>query len=92
MFPLLYIGITCFAGTFSVTHFVTREILKHKFESHLFHKKNKSKVKFKKKIEVEYVASRQNLSSRTLNNLWYSKKDYENFKTNYLKSRKYRSI
>lgn len=99
MLPLIYVGLITFISSFTLTHSITREILRFNFERKIEDSKPKiddfkqnSKVKFKTDINVRYIPSRTNLSTTTLNKLWYTNKDYEIFKINYQKLKKHNSI
>ena len=98
MLPLLYVGIISFVSSFSISNFFTREILRHIYEKQIELSNNSfildnylipniySKVKFNYKIRVIYIPTRQNISSNSLNKLWYTKNDYDKFKKNFLES------
>lgn len=97
MIFLIYIGITSFSLSFTISNFITREILRNRFESEIYEEKNLkskslSKVKFNTKIKVRYIPSRQILSPNTLSDLWYNQRDFDIFKKNYLFEKKYNSI
>jgi hypothetical protein len=97
MLPLIYLGITSFTLSFTISNFLTSEILRNRFKSKIkqekrLQSKSLSKVKFNKEIKVRYIPTRECLSSNTLSNLWYSNQDLTTFKHNYLFEKKYKSI
>ena len=96
MFPLIYIGLLSFSCSFAITHNLVREYLRFKFQNELKeeHKNNikRKSIKFNEKITVHYIESKSSLSKKTLNDLWYNKKDYKFFKKKYIKSGIYNSI
>ena len=97
MIFLIYIGITSFSLSFTISNFITREILRNRFESELYEEKNLkskslSKVKFNTKIKIRYIPSRQMLSPNTLSELWYNQNDFNTFKKSYMFETKYNSI
>ena len=97
MIFLIYMGVTSFTLSFTISNFVTREILRNRFESELYEEKNLkskslSKVKFNTKIKVRYIPSRQILSPNTLSELWYNQNDFNTFKKSYMFETKYNSI
>ncbi len=92
MLPLIYVGVISLSSSICISHFITREILRNIFKSNIKEKKIDSKVKFKKEIRVRYIPSRKNISNGTLERLWYSQNDYNSFKNNFLKLKKYNSI
>lgn len=99
MIFLIYIGITSFSLSFTISNFITREILRNRYEVEIYEKKDKkldiknlSKVKFNKEIKVRYIPSRQILSPKTLSELWYNQNDFNTFKNNYKFETKYNSI
>lgn len=119
---IVMVYIACFAGSFSWSHFITREILRRNVERRVFggaplrhswgrgggsgtsagggnsttrtNRSDRSRVTFKREVQVGYIASRQSLSRRTLNSLWYSKRDYDTFRFDYYleSNKKHRSI
>lgn len=97
MIFLIYMGITSFSLSFTISNFVTREILRNRYEVEIYEEmnnktKNLSKVKFNKEIKVRFIPSRQFLSPKTLSELWYNQNDFNTFKKNYLMETKYNSI
>ncbi len=99
MLPLLYIGISTFTLSFSVSNFITSEFLRNRFENLIIARREKlikpksmSKVKFNHEIKVRYIPTRSSLSSSTLSQLWYSNNDYKYFKKLYSIETKYNSI
>jgi hypothetical protein len=97
MLPLIYLGITSFTLSFTISNFLTSEILRNRFKSKIkqekrLQPKSLSKVKFNQEIKVRYIPTRECLSSNTLSNLWYSNQDLTTFKHNYLFEKKYKSI
>ena len=99
MFPLILLGISSFTLSFTISNFITSEILRNRFENQMYtekelsvQKKNLSKVKFNKEIRVRYIPTIQSLSPNTVSELWYNKNDFQIFKHNYLFDKKYKSI
>ncbi len=84
MIPLIYIGFISFMSSFTLSHFITNEYLRNSFEVESTESKKDSKVTFNKEIECRVIAHISNLSSNTIDQLWYSKKDYDKFKNNYI--------
>ena len=84
MIPLIYIGFISFMSSFTLSHFITNEYLRNSFEVESAESKKDSKVTFNKEIECRVIAHISNLSSNTIDQLWYSKKDYDKFKNNYI--------
>lgn len=99
MLPLLYLGFISFSSGFVVSYSTTREILRFSIEDKMIIEKKKivdkkvdSKVKFKQNVQVRLIPTVKNISSNTINKLWYNKEDYKNFKIQYSLERKYSSI
>lgn len=92
MLPLIYVGFISFISSFTISHSFTREILRFNFEGELIEKKTDSKVKFNTEIRFKTISPISNISSNTINKLWYKNEDYEEFKNEYLKLKKYNSI
>ena len=84
MIPFLYIGLMSFSSSFIISYSVTKEVLKIRFDlstlETIVESKNDSKVKFKKEIRFRTIPNRYNISENSLNELWYSRDDYEKFK------------
>lgn len=88
MLLLLLGGISAFSASFTLSYSITREILKYQLERYYIQiKQSQSKVRFKPVISVRSIPHRRNLSSDTLNKLWYSNIDYEYFNNCYLKEK-----
>ena len=92
MLPLIYVGFISFISSFTISHSFTREILRFNFEGELIEKKTDSKVKFNTEIRFKTISPISNISSNTINKLWYKNEDYEEFKNDFLKLKKYNSI
>jgi len=92
MLPLIYVGLISFISSFTISHSFTREYLRDNFEGELIEKKTDSKVKFNTEVRFKIISPISNISYNTINQLWYNKKDYEEFKNEYLKLKKYNSI
>ena len=92
MLPLIYVGFISFISSFTISHTFTREILRFNFEGELIEKKTDSKVKFNTEIRFKTISPISNISSNTINKLWNKNEDYEEFKNEYLKLKKYNSI
>ena len=92
MLPLIYVGVISLSSSICISHFITREILRNIFKINIKKTKIDSKVKFKQEIRVRYIPSRKNISNDTLERLWYTQNDYNLFKNNFLKFKKYNSI
>ena len=92
MLPLIYVGVISLSSSICISHFITREILRNIFKINIKETKIDSKVKFKQEIRVRYIPSRKNISNDTLERLWYNQNDYNLFKNNFLKLKKYNSI
>ena len=94
MIPILYLGIISFFSSFSISHVITREHLRYRYEQELY-KENytkKSSVKFNKYVAFKEIPSIKEISSNSLSELWYSSQDYDFFKKEYLLHNKYKSI
>ena len=94
MIPILYLGIISFFSSFSISHVITREYLRYRYEQELY-KENytkKSSVKFNKYVAFKEIPSIKEISSNSLSELWYSSQDYDFFKKEYLLHNKYKSI
>lgn len=94
MIPIVYVGIISFFSSFSISHVITREYLRYSYEKEIY-KENytkKSLVKFNKYVAFKEIPSIKEISSNSLNELWYSSQDYEIFKKEYLLYNKYKSI
>ena len=85
MIPFLYIGLMSFSSSFIISYSVTTELLRRDFELSNIEPKNDSKVKFKPEIRFRTIPNRYTISENTLNELWYSRDDYETFKQKFLK-------
>jgi hypothetical protein len=85
MIPLLYVALMSFSSSFIIGYSVTTEILRREFELSNIQPKNNSKVKFKPEIRFRTIPNRYNISENSLNELWYSRDDYETFKKKFLK-------
>ena len=92
MLPLIYVGFISFISSFTISHSFTREYLRDNFEGELIEKKTDSKVKFNTEIRFKTISPISNISSNTINKLWYKNEDYEEFKNDFLKLKKYNSI
>tara|TARA_B100000700_G_C14784170_1_gene732749 strand:- start:543 stop:821 length:279 start_codon:yes stop_codon:yes gene_type:complete len=92
MLPLIYVGLISFISSFTISHSFTREYLRDNFEGELIEKKKDSKVKFNTNIRFKVIPPISNISTNTINKLWYKNEDYEEFKNNFLKLKKYNSI
>ena len=82
MIPIVYVGIISFFSSFSISHVITREYLRYSYEKEIY-KANytkKSLVKFNKYVAFKEIPSIKEISSNSLNELWYSSQDYEIFK------------
>ena len=84
MIPLLYVGLMSFSSSFIIGYSITIEILRREFELSNIQPKNNSKVKFKPEIRFRTIPNRYNISENSLNELWYSRNDYETFKKKFL--------
>ena len=94
MIPIVYVGIISFFSSFSISHVITREYVRYSYEKEIY-KENytkKSLVKFNKYVAFKEIPSIKEISSNSLNELWYSSQDYEIFKKEYLLYNKYKSI
>ena len=85
MVPLLYVALLSFSPSFLIGYSVTTELLRREFELSHIQPKNDSKVKFKPEIRFRTIPNRYNISENSLNELWYSRDDYETFKQKFLK-------
>ena len=92
MIPLIYIGIFSFLSSFTISHSITREYLRHTFDIKIQESKKDSKVKFNTKVRFKVITPISNISNNTLDKLWYKKEDYQEFKKEFLKFKKYNSI
>ena len=99
MVPLIFLGISSFTLSFTISNFITSEILRNRFENEIYTErelslpqKTISKVKFNKEIRIRYIPTIQSLSPKTISNIWYNKNDFKIFKHNYLFDKKYKSI
>ena len=94
MIPLVYIGIISFISSFSLGNVLTREYLRHEYEKQLYENisTKTSLVKFNKCVTVKEIPSVKDISSNTLNELWYNVNDYDLFKKDYILSKKHNSI
>jgi|MDSY01.2.fsa_nt_gb hypothetical protein len=97
MLPLLYVGIISSSLSFSVSHFITREVLRYCYEREINKKntspKKDSLVRFDKTVTIQIVPSVLDRSSNTLNSLWYTSTDYDRFKLDYISGlTKYNSV
>ena len=80
MFPFILWGISSFTLSFTLSNFITREILRNRLENEIYAEKELSlqkktlyKVKFNKEIRVRYIPTIQSLSPNTVSDLWYNK-------------------
>tara|TARA_B100000424_G_C22483804_1_gene282105 strand:- start:68 stop:337 length:270 start_codon:yes stop_codon:yes gene_type:complete len=89
MLPLIYIGYISFISSFTISHCITREYLRHTLESEIGNSKKNSKVKFNTEVRFKLITPVSNISSETLDKLWYKKEDYEKFKNDF---KRYNSI
>ena len=82
MIPLFYIGVISFFGSFSISNFITREILRKKMFNNNYQEdvKYDSKVKFNNEVRYLVIPSVRQLSSNNIKELWYSDDDYRKFK------------
>ena len=92
MIPLIYIGFSSFFLSFTISHSVTREYLRYTYEIKLKDLKKDSKVKFNNKVNFKIISPISNISSNTLEKLWYKKEDYQEFKNEFIKLKRYNSI
>ena len=96
MIPIIYIGFFSFLSSFTISHSVTREYLRYTYEIEIENlKKNlkkDSKVKFNNEVKFKIITPISNISSNTLDKLWYKKEDYHKFKKEFLKLKRYKSI
>ena len=97
MLPLLYVGIISSSLSFSVSHFITREVLRYCYEREINKKntspKKDSLVRFDKTVTIQVVPSVLDRSCNTLNDLWYTTSDYDRFKIDYISGlTKYKSV
>jgi hypothetical protein len=92
MLPLIYVGLISFISSFTISHSFTREYLRDNFEGGFIENKTDSKVKFNTEVRFKAITPISNISSNTINKLWYKNEDYEEFKNEYLKLKKYNSI
>ena len=99
MFPFILWGISSFTLSFTLSNFITREILRNRLENEIYAEKELSlqkktlyKVKFNKEIRVRYIPTIQSLSPNTVSDLWYNQDDLRIFQHNYLFDKKYKSI
>ena len=92
MLPLIYVGFISFISSFTISHFFTREYLRDNFGGEFIEQKKDSKVKFNTEVRFKAITPISNISSNTINKLWYKNEDYEEFKNEYLKLKKYNSI
>tara|TARA_Y100000991_G_scaffold126246_1_gene95068 strand:+ start:114 stop:413 length:300 start_codon:yes stop_codon:yes gene_type:complete len=99
MVPLIFLGISSFTLSFTISNFITSEILRNRFENEIYTErelflpqKKLSKVRFNKEIRVRYIPTIDSLCPNTLYDLWYNKNDLRIFKHNYLFYKKYKSI
>lgn len=82
MVPIIYIGVISFFGSFSISNFITREILRAKMldDNNNQNLKFNSKVKFNNEVRYLVIPSVRQLSSNNIKELWYSDDDYRKFK------------
>jgi hypothetical protein len=94
MIPIVYVGIISFFSSFSISNVITREYLRYIYEQEIYKEDytKKSLVKFNKYVAFKEIPSIKEISSNSLNELWYSSQDYEIFKKEYLLYNKYKSI
>ena len=94
MIPIVYVGIITFFSSFSISNVITREYLRYTYEKEIYKEDytKKSLVKFNKYVAFKEIPSIKEISSNSLNELWYSSQDYEIFKKEYLLYNKYKSI
>jgi hypothetical protein len=94
MIPIVYVGIISFFSSFSISNVITREYLRYTYEKEIYKEDytKKSLVKFNKYVAFKEIPSIKEISSNSLNKLWYSSQDYEIFKKEYLLYNKYKSI
>jgi hypothetical protein len=92
MIPIIYIGIFSFFSSFTISHSVTREYLRYTFDIKIEESKKDSKVKFNNEVKFKIITPISNISSNTLDRLWYKKEDYHKFKKEFLKLKRYNSI
>jgi hypothetical protein len=94
MIPIVYVGIISFFSSFSISNVITREYLRYTYEKEIYKEDytKKSLVKFNKYVAFKEIPSIKEISSNSLNELWYSSQDYEIFKKEYLLYNKYKSI
>tara|TARA_B100001027_G_C16262035_1_gene329975 strand:+ start:2200 stop:2514 length:315 start_codon:yes stop_codon:yes gene_type:complete len=99
MLPFIYIGIISFLSSFTISHYTTREILKNNYESDIKYESyikyesdikspnSRSKVRFNNKVLVKYIPNRKSISISSINELWYTSKEYKYFIKFYLKNK-----
>ena len=99
MMPFILLGVSSFTLSFTISNFITREILRNGFENEIYaerelslQKNTISKVKFNNEIRVRYIPTIDSLSPNTVSALWYNQNDFRIFKHNYLFDKKYKSI
>jgi hypothetical protein len=94
MIAIVYVGIISFFSSFSISNVITREYLRYTYEKEIYKEDytKKSLVKFNKYVAFKEIPSIKEISSNSLNELWYSSQDYEIFKKEYLLYNKYKSI
>lgn len=92
MLPLIYVGILSFVSSFMISHSITIECLRYTIESKIEETKKDSKVKFNTEVRYKLITPISNISSDTLDKLWYKKEDYKKFKNDFIKLKRYNSI
>ena len=92
MLPLIYVGVFCFISSFTVSHSITREYLRYTIENHVEETKKDSKVKFNTEVRYKLITPISNISSDTIDKLWYKNEDYKKFKNDFIKLKRYNSI
>ena len=92
MFPLIYIGFISFISCFTISHLITMEYLTNPFEIETMEPKKDSRVRFNTEIRFKASMPISSLSSHTIDQLWYNKNDYDKFKNDFIKFKRYNSI